>query len=151
MHRIERVLGRMREKRRLSEDRDEHGVGHDAREDRRDECFGLEVIAMKDLDGEERGAQRRPEDGGHARRGTGDEENAALPVGDAQVLAHDRADRAPHLHRGALATARSAEAERENRRETLEQRYATTDVPTTRVEGFDDRVGAPASRLGSVS
>ena len=66
---------------------------------------------MEDLDGEERGAEGRPEHGRHARRQSGDQQDAALTVRNAQVLADDRADRAAHLHRGPLATAGPAEPE----------------------------------------
>ena len=87
VYRKERILRRVGEERRFAEDRDEYRVGDDAREDRWDERLGLEVVAMENLDGEKGGAERRPEDGRHAGRGAGDEQDAALPVGDAQVAA----------------------------------------------------------------
>ena len=129
MHGDERVLRRVGEQRRLAEDRDEDRVRDDAREDRRDERVGLEVVAMEHLDGEERGAERRAEDGGHARRGAGHQQDAALAIGDAQVATDDRADRAADLHRRPFAAAGSADAEREDRGEALEQRNAPADVP----------------------
>ena len=148
VHRIERVLRGVREEGRLAEDRDEDRVGHDAREHRGDQRFGLEVVAMENLDGEEGRAEGRPEDGGHARRQTGDQQDAALPVRDAQVLADDRPNRAAHLHRGALATPRAAEAQGEDRGQALGERHPATDVAASGVERFDDRIGAPASGLG---
>ena len=117
----------MREERLLAEERDEDRVRDDAREDARDERVGLEVVAMQDLDGEERGAERRAKDGGHTGRGPGDEEDAALAIGDAEELPDERADRAAHLHRRPLAPAGAARAEREDRDDGLHERHALAD------------------------
>ena len=87
MRRKERILRRVGKERRFPEDRYEDRVGHDAREHRWDESLGLEVVAVENLDGEKGCAERSPENGCHAGRGAGHEEDAALAVGDAQVAA----------------------------------------------------------------
>ena len=155
----ERVLRGVREERRLAEDRDEDRVGDDAGEDRRDERVGLEVVAMEHLDGEERGAERRAEDRRHAGGRPGDQEDAALAVGQAQVLRDDRADGAADLHRRPLASARAAGAEREDRGQPLSPGRAgersrpalwkasmIASAPPPRVSGANREIHAAAER-----
>ena len=133
--RHEGVARGVREERLLAEEGDEHRVGDDARQDARDERIGLEVVAVQDLDGEERGPERRAEDGRHARRRAGDEQDAALAVGDPQQLPDERADGAAHLHRRPLASARAARAERERRHERLHEGDALAHDSLALVEG----------------
>ena len=57
-------------------------------------------------------------------------------------------NRAAHLHRGALAPPGPAEAQGEDRGEALEERHPAADVPASRMERFDDRIGAPTAGLG---
>ena len=138
----------MGEERLLAEEGDEHRVRDDAREDARDERVGLEVVAVQHLDGEQRGAEGRAEDGGHARGGAGDEQDAPLALGDAKQLADERADGAAHLHRRPLAPARAADAEGERRDDGLHERDALADDAVVLVKRLDDGVAAAAARLG---
>ena len=144
----ERIRLRVREERPLAEERDERRVAHDAREHRRHQRVGLEVVAVQDLDGQERRAEGRAKDGRHARGRPRDEQDAPLAVGDAKHLSDERADRAPHLHRGALAPARAARAERQDRDDRLHEGHALADDAAVIVERLDDRVAAAAARLG---
>ncbi len=88
--RFERVARRVREQRVPAEEGDRHRVCDDAREDARHESVRLEVVPVEHLDGHERGAQGRSEDGRHAGRGAGDEQDPPLAVGHSQQLADER-------------------------------------------------------------
>ena len=144
----EREAARVREERRLAEDRDDDGVGDDAGEDRGDERVRLEVVAVEHLDGEERGAERRAEDGGDAGRDARDHEDAPLRRRHVEDAADPGAERAADLHRRPLAPARAARAEREHRREQLDPGDAPADDAAVLVEGVDHGVAAAAARLG---
>ncbi len=143
----ERVVRRVREQRRLAEDRDHHRVGDDAGENAGDERVRLEVVAIEDLDGEERGAERGTEDGGQTGRDAGDEQDAPLALGDAEPLGDGGAERAADLHGRALATAGAAGAEREHRGHRLDPDDAPANDAAGVVKGVDHRVAAAAARL----
>ena len=144
----ERVALGVIEEGRLAEERDEDGVRDDAREDGRNQRIRLEVVAMEHLDGEERGAERRAEHGGHTGGRARDEEDAPLAIGDVEVAPDERADRPADLHRRPFAPAAPARPEAEDRREDLHPRHAPPDDPLLVVERVDDRVCAAAARLG---
>ena len=116
--RVQRQMGRyewitccVREQSRLAEERDEDRVRDDARQDRRDERVGFEIVAMQDLDGEKRGAERRAKDGGHTGGGPGDQKDPPFTLSDPQPLRDQRAERAADLHGRPLAPAAAAESQ----------------------------------------
>ncbi len=145
--RHERVAGRVGEEGLLAEEGDEDRVRDDARQDARHERVRLEVVAVKDLDGEQRRPERGAEDGRHARRRARDEQDAPLADGDAQQLTHERSDGAAHLHRGPLASSGAAQAQREGRGERLHERHPLAHDAAVLVERLDDRVGSAPARL----
>ena len=138
----------MREERRLAEDRDDDGVGDDAREDRRDEGVRFEAVAVEDLDGQERCAERSPEDRGDARRDAGDEQDPPLAGAHAERASHERAERAADLHRRSFASSGAPGSERAERRQRLDPDDAPPDDAVAMMEGLDRRIAAAAARLG---
>ena len=89
----EGIASRVREQRRLAEEGDEHRVADDAGEDGRHQGVRLEVVAVEDLDSEERGPERRAEHGGHAGAGAGDEQHPSFALAHAEPLRAQRAER----------------------------------------------------------
>jgi hypothetical protein len=137
----------VREQRALAEDRRHDRVGHHAGQDRRDEPVRLEAVAVEDLDGQERGAQRRAEHRRDAGRHAGDQEDALLARADPEQPADRRAERAADLHGGPLAPAHAAGAERGDRGQRLDPDDPRADDAVLVVEGVDHRVAAAAARL----
>ena len=143
----ERVAGRAREQRRFAEDRDDDRVGDHAGEDGRDQRLGLEVVAVQHLGREQRGAERRSEDGRHAGGDARQHEDASLARADLEREPDRRAERPAHLHGRALAPARPAAAQGEDRRERFHPDDATPDDAALMVERVNHRVAAAAPRL----
>jgi hypothetical protein len=106
---------------------------------------------VQDLDREQRsaqgGAKDRGDAGGHAR----DKQHSSLAHGGAEQAAQQRADGAPHLHRGSFTTARAAEAERQDRSNELGRRDAPANRAPSGMEGFDRGVCPAAQRVGGVT
>ena len=144
----ERVLGGGVEEGGVAEDRDEHGVADDRGEDGGDEGVGLEIVAVQELDGQERGAEGGAEDGRGSGGDAGDEQDAALALADVQVPPDGGPDGAADLHHRALASAGPPERQREDGREGLDRDHAAPHLGHLLVEGANGRVGPGAHALG---
>jgi hypothetical protein len=102
---------------------------------------------MQNLDREECGTEGGSENSRDARGQASDEQYSTLPFLDAQVASDDRSQRATDLHRGTLAPARTAKAEREEGRQRFGQRHPTPDDAAVFVEGADNRIRPTAPGL----
>lgn len=145
----ERVARRVSKERRLSHDGDEDRVRNDAGQKRWNERVGFEIVSVKDLDGEKRGAERSTKHRRHATRHASDEQNAALPRGDLEVTTDERAEGTADLHRGALASARTAGPEGQDRSQGLDRRHASANRAALVVEGVQHRITSPPRASGA--
>ena len=80
------------------------------------------VLEEQELDGEEHGRHGAAEGGGHARGGARGEQRLALVGGRRSDLADERAERAAGGDDRPLGAERTAGADRDRRRERLQER-----------------------------
>ena len=143
----EGVAGRVSEQRRFAEDGNDHRVGDDAGKNGRDQRFGLEVVPVKHLDGEEGGPEGRTKDGGQTGGDPGDHQDAPFAGRDLEGQAHRRPERGADLHGRPLPTAGPAAAQGEDRGERFHPDDPPADHPTLVMEGVDGGIATASPGL----
>ncbi len=146
--RHELKAGRVGEQRRLAEDRDDHGVRHDAGEHRRDQGVGFEAVAVKELDRQERGAERRAKDRCDARGDACNQEDASLACAHSEQSGDCGADRRADLHGRTFTATGATGAEREQRGKRLQPDHARPDDAAATMKGVQHGIGASAAHFG---
>ena len=127
---------------------DEEHVGRHRGDHAGDERVGLEVLSIQDLDGRERTAERRAEDGAQTPGGAGQQQDASVACAQPQARRQEGADASPDLHDGALFARAAAPRQRENGGDALHQGHAGANHPAALVEGSQHLVRAVALGLG---
>ncbi len=130
-------------------DQSEDAVGDRAGDERRHEGLGLQVlVAVEDLDGEDRPGQRRLEDGGNAGAKAGRQKDSPLRLRELEQRAEVGAKAGADLRDGAFAPARATRADGQGGADDLDQGHDGADQAPALVVGLDGSVGTVAFGLG---
>ena len=120
------------------------GRGDEAGQERLD----VEVVAVEDLGGQHRAAERRPEDGPDARADPGRHRHPGIAGAEVELAGQEGSEAGTDLTGRSLPTTRSARADGERRGDDLDDDGAETDAPRVVVDGRDGRVGAVSLGVG---
>ncbi len=127
-----------------------HHVGHDGRHDGRDQGLGLVVVLrVQNLDGEEGGAERRPEHATHPGRHPADDEDPAIERRQAEQLRQIGGEPGADVGHRSFSARRTSRADGQRRGDQLDRDDARAQDRALSVIGVDDRVGAVTLGLGS--
>jgi hypothetical protein len=125
-----------------------HRVAHDGRNERGQQGFDLEVVAVQDLGGEYRASEGGPEDRTDARADPARDGDARVRGTEVEEPGEERAEPCADLAGRPLAPARASRANGERRGHDLHEDSAQPHATGVVVHRGDRRVGAVPLGLG---
>ena len=142
LDRVELVRGLDAEDGVVAEQQSVDGEGDDGRDERRQQCGRLDIVAVEELGAEDRSTEGRPEDGPDAGSHTRGDRDARVVLVEVKGAGQERAEPGADLGRRTLATCRPTRADGERRSDELHDGDPTSDATRTVVEGRDGGIRA---------